>query len=115
MLLRMYSEVNLVIAMFLIAAVSIAPVGFFSSAGPLMLLAAGVGMCHGITMPVLMSMAFTASPPGRQGEVAGARSMLNYMSIGGTQVAVGVGPVMWTVAAITCGAAWLMKRSVRKA
>ncbi len=119
MLLRMYSEVNLVVAMFLIAAVSIAPVGFFSSAAPLMLLAAGVGMCHGITMPILMSMAFTASPPGRQGEVAGARSVLNYSSIGTTQVAVGafsglvgIGPVMWTVAAITCGAAWYMKRNV---
>ena len=66
-----------------------------------------------------MSMAFTASPPGRQGEVAGARSVLNYSSIGTTQVAVGafssligIGPVMWTVAAITCGAAWYMKRNV---
>lgn len=89
MLLRRYSEVNLVVAMFLIAAVSIAPTGFFSSAAPLMLLAAGVGMCHGITMPILMSMAFTASPPGRQGEVAGARSVLNYCTMGGTQVAGG--------------------------
>ena len=122
MLLRLYSEVNLVVAMFVIAAVSIAPVGFFSSATPLMLLAAGVGMCHGITMPILLSMAFTASPPGRQGEVAGARSVLNYASIGGTQVAVGafsglvgIGPVMWTVAAITLGAAWYMKRNVRPA
>lgn len=120
MLLRTFSEVNLVITLFLIAAASIAPVAFFSSAPPLMLLAAGVGMCHGIPMPILMSMAFTASPPGRQGEVAGARSVLNYSSIGSTQLAVGafssmvgIGPVMWTVAAITCGAAWFMKRNVR--
>ena len=122
MLLRLYNEVNLVVAMFIIAGVSMAPVGFFSSAAPLMVLAAGVGMCHGITMPILMSMAFTASPPGRQGEVAGARSVLNYTSIGSTQLAVGafsslvgIGPVMWTVAAITFGAAWFMKRNVREA
>ena len=54
--------------------------------------------------------------------MAGARSVLNYTSIGSTQLAVGafsslvgIGPVMWTVAAMTFGAAWFMKRNVREA
>jgi MFS family permease len=117
LLLARYHERQLLVAMFFVAAASIFPFALFSSPPVLMLLSAGVGVCHGIAMPILTSLIYTASPPGRQGEVSGVRTMFTNGSItvtqllaGGLGSLVGIAPVMWLVALLAFGGGWYSRR-----
>jgi MFS family permease len=122
MLLRNLSEGTLLAVMFCVAGASIAPFALFSSPAMLMLLSAGVGLCHGVAVPILSSLIFTASPAGRQGEVAGVRAVLMSGTVGVAQVAagglsglIGIAPVMALVAAATFGGAWFVRRGTHQA
>src|SRR5688500_9761193 len=64
----------------------------------------GIGL--GCAQPVIMSLLYEASPPGRQGEAVGLRtSLLNGshtlipLASGAGSVAVGMAPVFWVLAA----------------
>ena len=115
-LLRRMGEGALLALMFCVAATSIALFSWFSAPAMLMALAAGVGLCHGVAVPILSSLIFTASPAGRQGEVAGVRAVLMsgtvglaQLGAGGLSGVIGIAPVMALVAAFTFGGAWFVR------
>ena len=100
---------------------SIFPFAHFTNPAVLMLLSAGVGICHGISMPILASLVYTASPPGRQAELGGARQVVTFTGMSLTQFLagslggmVGLAPVAWLLALMAGGAAWYTKRRLQE-
>ena len=119
LLIRHFGEAAVMVAVFLIAGVSIASFAHFTLPAALMVTAAGVGICHGMAIPIITSISFTASPAGRQGEVSGVRTMMLNGSFAVVQVAVGslstlvgIAPVMWGMGALAFAAARLVHRGV---
>lgn len=115
-LLRRMGEGALLGLIFCVAATSIGLFSWFSAPAMLMALAAGVGLCHGVAVPILSSLIFTASPDGRQGEVAGVRAIamsgavgVAQLGAGGLSGLIGIAPVMLLVAAATFGGAWFVR------
>ena len=85
---------------------------FVTSVTLLMALSFLLGVGLGSSQPMIMSLLFEASPPGRQGEVVGMRTtVLNTSStalplmFGALGSALGMTPVFWGIAAclLTCG------------
>ena len=83
----------------------------------LMLLSFVLGLGLGSAQPVIMSLLYAASPPGRQGEAVGLRtSLLNGshtlipLASGAASAAVGMAPVFWALAAALLGGAWFARR-----
>lgn len=93
----------------------------FAAAVPaLLLLSFVLGLGLGSAQPVIMSLLYEASPPGRQGEAVGLRtSLLNGshtlipLASGAASAAVGVAPVFWLLAAALLGGAWFARRQVK--
>jgi MFS family permease len=86
----------------------------------LLLLSFVLGLGLGSAQPVIMSLLYTASPPGRQGETVGLRtSLLNGshtlipLASGAASSAVGMTPVFWVLAACLLGGAWFARRQVQ--
>jgi len=81
----------------------------------------GIGL--GCAQPMIMSLLYAASPPGRQGEVVGVRSTtlnashtflpLAFGALG--TAAGGMGPVFWTMAALLACGGWFAHRRHRAA
>jgi MFS family permease len=77
----------------------------------------GIGLMLGICQPVMMTLAFERSPPGRTGEVTGLRLTANNIArivvpvIGGALgSAFGAAPVFWLNAASLALISWLARR-----
>ena len=92
---------------------------FAQSVPPLLLLSFVLGLGLGSAQPVIMSLLYAASPPGRQGEAVGLRtSLLNGshtlipLASGAASTAVGMAPVFWLLAAGLLGGAWFARRQV---
>jgi MFS family permease len=75
----------------------------------------GVGL--GCAQPMIMSLLYAASPPGRQGEVVGVRTTLLNAShtvlpllFGALGAALGMGPVFWSMSGLLLGGGWLAMR-----
>jgi predicted MFS family arabinose efflux permease len=92
---------------------------FAQSVGPLLLLSFVLGLGLGSAQPVIMSLLYAASPPGRQGEAVGLRtSLLNGshtlipLVSGAASTAVGMSPVFWVLAAGLLGGAWYARRRI---
>ncbi|HEU4352571.1 MAG TPA: MFS transporter [Burkholderiales bacterium] len=90
---------------------------FAQSASLLMLLSFVLGLGLGSAQPVIMSLLYAASPPGRQGEAVGLRtSLLNAshtlipLASGAASAAIGMTPVFWALAAALLGGAWFARR-----
>jgi predicted MFS family arabinose efflux permease len=90
------------------------------SVPPLLLLSFVLGLGLGSAQPVIMSLLYAASPPGRQGEAVGLRtSLLNGshtmipLASGAASTAVGMAPVFWVLAAFLLGGAWFARRQVK--
>jgi predicted MFS family arabinose efflux permease len=90
------------------------------SVPPLLLLSFVLGLGLGSAQPVVMSLLYAASPPGRQGEAVGLRtSLLNGshtlipLASGAASTAVGMAPVFWVLAAFLLGGAWFARRQVK--
>jgi predicted MFS family arabinose efflux permease len=86
----------------------------------LMLLSFVLGLGLGSAQPVIMSLLYAASPPGRQGEAVGLRtSLLNGshtlipLASGAASAALGMAPVFWALAALLLGGAWFARRQVK--
>ena len=80
---------------------------------PLMALCFMLGIGLGSAQPMIMAVLFSASPAGRQGEVVGMRSTVLGMSTtfmplayGAAGSALGIGPVIWIMAAVLLAAGW---------
>jgi predicted MFS family arabinose efflux permease len=83
----------------------------------LMALSFLLGLGLGCAQPMVMSLLYSASPPGRQAEVVGVRTtMLNASStvtplaFGALGTAFGMGPLFWVVAAALLAGGWLARR-----
>jgi predicted MFS family arabinose efflux permease len=93
---------------------------FATSMGPLLPLSFLLGLGLGSAQPVIMSLLYEASPPGRQGEAVGLRtSLLNGshtlipLTSGAASAAVGMAPVFWVLAAALLGGAWFARQKIR--
>jgi MFS family permease len=78
----------------------------------------GIGL--GCAQPIIMSLLYEASPPGRQGEVVGLRtSLLNGshsiipLASGAMSAVAGMAPVFWIVAAFLLGGAWFARLRIK--
>jgi predicted MFS family arabinose efflux permease len=94
---------------------------FATSVPPLLLLSFVLGLGLGSAQPVIMSLLYTASPPGRQGEAVGLRtSLLNGshtmipLVSGAASTAVGMAPVFWVLAACLLGGAWFARKQIAR-
>jgi predicted MFS family arabinose efflux permease len=92
---------------------------FAQSVALLMLLSFVLGLGLGSAQPVIMSLLYAASPPGRQGEAVGLRtSLLNGshtlipLASGAASAALGMAPVFWALAAALLGGAWFARRQL---
>jgi MFS family permease len=79
-----------------------------------------LGLGLGCSQPLIMSLLYTASPPGRQGEVVGMRTTLLNAShtflpllFGAVGAAVGVGPVFWAMSGLLLSGGWFAGRRMR--
>ena len=93
---------------------------FAQSVPPLLLLSFVLGLGLGSAQPVIMSLLYAASPPGRQGEAVGLRtSLLNGshtlipLLSGAASSALGMAPVFWTLAACLLGGAWFARQQIQ--
>ncbi len=75
----------------------------------------GIGL--GCAQPMIMALLYAASPPGRQGEVVGVRTMMLSTSstllplvFGALGTALGMAPVFLAMAAGMIGAGWRLRR-----
>lgn len=90
------------------------------SVPPLLLLSFVLGLGLGSAQPVIMSLLYAASPPGRQGEAVGLRtSLLNGshtmipLASGAASAALGMAPVFWVLGACLLGGAWFARKQVK--
>jgi predicted MFS family arabinose efflux permease len=91
-----------------------------SSVPLLMTLSFVLGLGLGCAQPIIMSLLYEASPPGRQGEAVGLRtSLLNGshtlipLASGALSAAAGMGPVYWLLAALLLGGAWFARQRIK--
>jgi predicted MFS family arabinose efflux permease len=93
---------------------------FVASVPLLMALSFVLGLGLGCAQPVIMSLLYEASPPGRQGEAVGVRTtMLNAshtvipLTSGALSAAVGMFPAFWLLALFLLGGAFFAVRKVK--
>jgi MFS family permease len=93
---------------------------FVTSVPLLMADSFALGLGLGCAQPVIMSLLYEASPPGRQGEAVGVRTtMINASSTfiplasGALSAAAGMTPAFWLLAACLLAGAWFARRRVR--
>jgi predicted MFS family arabinose efflux permease len=86
----------------------------------LLLLSFALGLGLGSAQPVIMSLLYAASPPGRQGEAVGLRtSLLNGshtlipLASGAASAAIGLSPVFWVLGAGLLAGAWFARQQVK--
>ena len=79
-----------------------------------------LGLGLGSAQPIIMSLLYEASPPGRQGEAVGLRtSLLNGshtlipLASGALSVAFGMTPVFWLLSALLLGGAWFAHQRIK--
>jgi MFS family permease len=79
-----------------------------------------LGLGLGCAQPIIMSLLYEASPPGRQGEAVGLRtSLLNGshtlipLASGALSTAAGMAPVFWLLAAFLLGGAWFARQRIK--
>jgi len=122
MVARRLTEWSVICAALLIAGLAYALFPL-AKAAPLLIAASFLlGLGLGCAQPMIMAALYAASPPGRQGEVVGVRTtMINASStvmplgFGAVGAALGMGPVLWTMAAALLAGSWLARRRIRPA
>lgn len=86
----------------------------------LMALSFVLGIGLGSAQPIIMSLLYEASPPGRQSEAVGIRTtMLNAshtfipLASGAVSAALGMAPAFWLLALCLLGGSWFARRQMR--
>src|SRR2546429_209910 len=120
-LIRRVRQWRVLVASMAIAGVSYVLFPFVTSVPLLMADSFALGLGLGCAQPVIMSLLYEASPPGRQGEAVGVRTtMINASSTfiplasGALSVAAGsLAPAFLLLAACLLGGAWFARRRLR--
>jgi MFS family permease len=114
---RRFDDWTLMAANFFVSALGFALLPAVHAAPLLMLLAFLIGSGLGFGTPISYSLSYAVSPPGRQGELSGARSMATAvchvsvpLSIGALGTLVGIAPVLLAVAAGVGASGWFSLR-----
>jgi predicted MFS family arabinose efflux permease len=104
---RRAGEWTVVCTALVVAGIAYSMFPLAQQAGWLMALSFLLGAGLGCAQPMIMAVLYTASPPGRQGEVVGVRTTLMNAShtflpllFGAVGAALGMGPVFWTMSAL---------------
>ena len=89
----------------------------FSSVPLLIALSCVLGIGLGCSQPMVMTLLYNTSPPGRQGEALGVRTTvmnashtLLPLAFGALGAALGMFPVFWAMAALLGAGAYFVKR-----
>jgi len=122
MLIRRLRQWLIITAAMCVAGASYLLVPLAASAAPLMLLSFVLGLGLGCAQPVIMALLYEAAPPGRQGEAVGVRTtMINAsqtfmpLAFGAVGSALGMAPILWTMAGALLAGSWLAGRRRRPA
>ena len=117
---RRLSEWTVVCAALLIAGCAYSIFPLVTQVPFLMALSFMLGLGLGCAQPMIMAAIYAASPPGRQGEVVGIRTTVvnasqTFMPLafGAAGTALGMGPIIWTMAALLLAGSWLAGRRRR--
>ena len=111
---RRASEWTVVCAALVIAGVAYSLFPLVTPVPLLIALSFLLGIGLGCAQPMIMAVLYTASPPGRQGEVVGVRTMLMNTShtflpllFGAVGAALGIGTVFWAMSGLLLSGGWL--------
>ena len=117
---RRLSEWSVIATALVVAGSAYALFPLAHSAAPLAALSFLLGLGLGCAQPMVMAALYAASPPGRQGEVVGMRTtMINAsttfmpLGFGAAGTALGVGPILWFMAAALATGGWFASRRRR--
>ena len=117
MLIRRVRQWRVLTVSMAIAGLSYLLFPFVTSVPLLMANSFALGLGLGCAQPVIMSLLYEASPPGRQGEAVGVRTtMINASSTfiplasGALSAAAGMTPAFWLLAACLLAGAWFARR-----
>jgi predicted MFS family arabinose efflux permease len=93
---------------------------FVATAPWLVALSFVLGLGMGCSQPVIMSLLYEASPPGRQSEAVGVRTtMINAsqtfipLASGVLSTALGIAPLFWMLSGILWAGAWFARHRIR--
>ena len=118
---RRLREWQVITAAFVVSGTAYMLFPLVTSVTLLMSLAFLLGLGLGCSQPMVMSLLYGASPPGRQGEVVGVRTtVLNISStalplvFGAVGSALGMGPVFWGIATCLLTGGYAAGRKVRR-
>jgi MFS family permease len=119
-LIRRVRQWLLIAASMSLAASSYLLFPFVSTSGLLIALSFVLGLGMGCSQPVIMSLLYEASPPGRQSEAVGVRTtMINAsqtfipLASGVLSAAVGIAPLFWILSGILYSGAWFARHRIR--
>jgi predicted MFS family arabinose efflux permease len=119
---RRLSEWTVVCTALLVAGTAYALFPLAKQASVLIALSFLLGLGLGCAQPMVMAALYAASPPGRQGEVVGMRTtMINAsttfmpLAFGALGTALGMGPILWTMAGALLIGGWLAGKRRRLA
>lgn len=111
---RRLSEWTVVCAALLIAGTAYSLFPLVTQVPFLIALSFLLGLGLGCAQPMIMAALYSASPPGRQGEVVGMRTtMINAsqtfmpLAFGAVGTALGMAPILWTMAGALLVGSWL--------
>ena len=115
---RRLSEWTVVCAALVIAGVAYSMFPLVQQVPYLIALSFLLGLGLGCAQPMIMAVLYSASPPGRQGEVVGVRTtMLNVshtflpLLFGAVGAGLGLGPVFWTMSGLLLCGGWIAERT----
>jgi predicted MFS family arabinose efflux permease len=111
------SEWQMLIGAMILAGVALAIFPLVKTVHVLVALGFLLGVALGGTQPMLMSLLFNKSPPGRAAEAIGARTLLINITqtvipllFGALGAALGMVPVFWAMAALLVGVAYTLRK-----
>ena len=114
---RRLSEWTVVCAALVIAGVAYSMFPLVQQVPYLIALSFLLGLGLGCAQPMIMAVLYSASPPGRQGEVVGVRTTMMNAShtflpllFGAVGAALGMGTVFWTMSGLLLSGGWLANR-----
>ena len=108
---------HMISAALLVSAAAYCLFPLFTSVPLLVALSCALGIGLGCSQPMVMTLLYNTSPPGRQGEAVGVRTTIMNAShtalplaFGALGSALGMGPVFWSMAALLGAGAWFVNR-----